>query len=130
MIASINGHIDAARLCLERGADVFRADDQGANPYHGAETEGHAEMAAWLAVVQSMGWKRYLSVPRYELVVLRELAARGRARRQRAFFGKERALDLLFPAAARRSTRSNRRQSHLPDELFCIIMRYYWGGEP
>lgn len=50
-------------------------------------------MVAWLErILQCGGWTRYVSEPRYQLVVLRELVARARARReQRAFHGKERA---------------------------------------
>mmetsp|Transcript_18446 Transcript_18446/g.57644 ORF Transcript_18446/g.57644 Transcript_18446/m.57644 type:complete len:86 (-) Transcript_18446:70-327(-) len=81
-------------------------------------------MAAWLARIQPVGWKRHLCEPRYKLVVLRTLVARGRARREREFFGKEQLLDLLFPG------NDSRGQLHLPDEVFSIIVRYYWSGEP
>ena len=62
-----------------------------------ASQRGHVAMAAWLARVRTVGWVFYLSQPRYALVVLRRLAARGFARRARAFHGKERVLDFLFP---------------------------------
>ena len=55
------------------------------------------------------------------MVVLRAIVARGQARRQHAFFGKEPLLDFLFPDG---------QQPYLPDELFSVITRYYWGGEP
>ena len=113
--ACFNGCIDAARLLLDRGAEVDRANQEGATPLHAACVDRHVNLArlcfahgadinrtplatgpsngngmfAWLARIRAVGWARYLSEPRYKLVVLRELAARGRARRERAFFGKE-----------------------------------------
>ena len=87
-------------------------------------------MAAWLSRIQAAGgWTRYFSDPRYKLVVLRELVARARARRRRADAGKEQLLDVLFPGDQSRK-RAQRCQPRLPDELFSIIVRYYWGGEP
>mmetsp|Transcript_6722 Transcript_6722/g.20832 ORF Transcript_6722/g.20832 Transcript_6722/m.20832 type:complete len:118 (+) Transcript_6722:1125-1478(+) len=68
--------------------------DSGLTPYDAARYDGHTTMAAWLARV---GWTCYLSEPRYNLVVLRALAARGLARRRRADSGEEQLLDFLFP---------------------------------
>ena len=53
------------------------------------------------------------------MVVLRRLAAKERARRERAFFGKERVLDFLFPGG-------QPNEPHLPDDLFPIVVRFYW----
>ena len=110
-------------MCIEHGADTDWADTFGSSPYDYARRNGHAALAAWLARISAAGgWTRHLSEPRYELVVLRSLCARGRA--QRADSGKEQLLDFLFP-----SDQSPLDQPHLPDELFSIIARYYWGGE-
>lgn len=72
-------------------------DQSGLTPRQTARSQGHPAMAAWLERIEESGWKRYLSGPRYELVALRELVARGRARRLRAFSQKEQLLDFLFP---------------------------------
>ena len=123
-----SGHRAAARLCLERGADINWARSDGMKAGEVARNHGHAALAAWLASIQQTGgWARHLSEPRYKLVLLRELCARGWARRERAFHGKERVLDLLFPGG-RPNTRAKRDQPHLPDELFSIVARYYRGG--
>ena len=66
-------------------------------PVQYARDQGHDAMTAWLERIQRVGWKRYLSGPRYKLVGLRLLVARGRAQRQHPFFGKEQLMDLLFP---------------------------------
>ena len=95
-------------------------------PHAAARHFGYPAMAAWLARITAVGWASYLSEPRYALAVLRELTARGRARRERTFHGKEYVLDLLFPDG-RPNTRANRDQPRLPDELFAIIARYYGG---
>ena len=109
-------------------------------------------MAAWLARIQEAGgWKRHLSEPRYTLVVLRAIAARGDAWREREFHGKERVLDFLFPGhqpppranslasvkeavlnllQPRRRAQRHQPPPRLPDDLFPIIARYYWGGAP
>ena len=159
---------------------------------------GHAAMAAWLTRIRKCGWTTYLSEPRYALVVLRELVARGRARRLEGRGRRQRTrkckkqkqlLDFVFPGGRPRTPRFAlvRRQcdvcnlqrplseeafpicdacelrrycSHacqridwlsghrdictfdtdakaatpallrLPDELFSIVVRFYWGGGP
>ena len=48
--------------------------------------------------------------------------ARGQAPRQRAFHGKEGGRPNT------RAKRAKRDKLRLPDELFSIIVRYYWGG--
>ena len=120
-----NAHLEVARLCLERGADINRTDSAGRTPYAIAHIEGHAVMTAWLKRVRAVGWARHLSEPRYKLVVLKELVARARARRERAFHGKEHVLDLLFPGG-RPNTR--RDQPRLPDDVFTVVARFYFGG--
>jgi len=120
------GHADVARLLLERGADYNRSFGDFL-PQNLARLHGHAALADWLARVRAVGWAQHLSESRYKLVVLRGLAARGDARRERAFYGKEKLLDLLFPGG-RANARATRGQPRLPDELFAIVARYYWGG--
>ena len=149
-LACSNGFFDAARLCVERGADFKRADCNGRTSYdivkravYDKAREGRLDerstasmsavyaMAAWLERIEESGWKRYLSGPRYELVALRELVARGRARRLRAFSQKEQLLDFLFPG--NQPTKPHKRAKRgLPSlhDLFPLVARYYWGGEP
>ena len=133
-VACVHGRIDAARLCLERGADIKRScGDDDLCPFAAAFFHENDAMALWLLRIKGTGWTQHLSETRYKLVVLRALAARGDATRQRAFHGKERVLDLLFPgvaasAPAPSGSRPARRHQRLPDELFLIIVRYYWGG--
>ena len=92
-------------------------------------------MAAWLARIHEVGWTCYLSEPRRKLVVLREMVARGQARRGRTVY--EQLFDFLFPGPApdqplhanKRATRK-RGQPRLPDGPFSLIMKYYWSGDP
>ena len=157
------------RRYLERGADINRTR-QGRPHDETARRAGHRVMSAWLKHVREasaraktfppknvsgravhftspqVGWTRYLSEPRYALVVLREQVARGQARRERAMFGREQVLDFLFPPgepagepgeelpppppprAKRRAQR--RRLPCLPKDLFPLVACYYWGGDP
>ena len=140
--AAAGSGISLARLLLERGADINRATPEGLTPVEIARQIGNTSlrfssntkrlfhMADWLERIAQVSWKRHLSEPRYALVVLRALAARGDARlpgrrlprRQRADKGKEHVLDFLFPGDLRR------REPRLPDDLFPLVIRYYWGG--
>mmetsp|Transcript_21488 Transcript_21488/g.64343 ORF Transcript_21488/g.64343 Transcript_21488/m.64343 type:complete len:124 (+) Transcript_21488:398-769(+) len=93
-----------------------------------ARTRGHAAMAAWLGRVREQkGWARHVSEPRYVLAVIRALCAGDRARRKRADFGTEQLFDFLFPAG-RPSRRAPRRQPRLPDDVFTVVARFYFGG--
>mmetsp|Transcript_32963 Transcript_32963/g.99299 ORF Transcript_32963/g.99299 Transcript_32963/m.99299 type:complete len:99 (-) Transcript_32963:87-383(-) len=87
-------------------------------------------VANWLERIR-VGWTRYLSEPRYKLVVLRALVAKGRASRRRTEF--EQLFDFLFPRKSGDTPQANkqtkRHLAHLPNELFPRIARYYWGGE-
>jgi len=125
-VASYENNIEAARLCLERGADPNQATFDGSRPHDAAREGGYVAMATWLSRIRRLGWTRYLSEPRYKLVVLRAMCARGLARRRRADPGEELLLDFLFPSDQPR--RRAKRQPRLPDELFSIIVRCYWGG--
>ena len=149
-LACSNGFFDAARLCVERGADFKRADCNGRTSYdivkravYDKAREGRLDerstasmsavyaMAAWLERIEvAGGWANYLSEPRYEMVILRALVASGRARRERAFFGKERVLDFLFPGAQPppQAKEQVTQDPILPDDLFPLVARYYWGA--
>ena len=122
------GQVDVARLLIERGADIYRATTEtGSTPISFALANRHTVMAAWLAVSR-LGWTRYFSEPRYKLVTLRGLAARGWARRKRLDLREEQLLDFLFPGE-RPNKRARRHQPRLPDDLFfSVIARYYCGG--
>ena len=122
------GHLDAVILCLEGGAAYNDRSTGGWTPLGLARHHRHAVMAALLARIHKAGsWTRYISEPRYKLVVLRELTARGWARRERAFNGKEPLLDLLFPGG-RPNTRAKRDQPRLPDDVFSVIVGGRVGG--
>ena len=124
--ASQHGCVDTARLLVERGADVNSADEQGKTPHDLASSYGHSTMAVWLERIRER-----IRESRYKLVVLRALAARGDARRERAFHGKELVLDFLFPGDGpppQANKQTKRGRPRLPDELFSIIARYYCGG--
>mmetsp|Transcript_13528 Transcript_13528/g.41792 ORF Transcript_13528/g.41792 Transcript_13528/m.41792 type:complete len:168 (-) Transcript_13528:132-635(-) len=93
-LACWRGHLNAARL----GLIMATATNHGDSPYMAALNNGHVATADWLSRIQACGgWTRYL-YPRYKLVVLRDAVARGLARRERAFDGKELVLDFLFPS--------------------------------
>mmetsp|Transcript_4239 Transcript_4239/g.13284 ORF Transcript_4239/g.13284 Transcript_4239/m.13284 type:complete len:149 (+) Transcript_4239:2033-2479(+) len=125
-IASYYDYVDAARLLLARGADINAVTDEGESARDLALNKGHADTAAWLKRIRLVGgWTRHLSKSRYQLVVTRELVACGRAQWQRAFFGKERLLDLLLSGGRSNTRGAKRDQPRLPDELFAIIVRYY-----
>jgi len=124
------GCVDAARLLLARGADINRVA-VNMTPHDLARDRGHSVMALWLRRIQLHGWTRHLAEPRYKLVVLRALAAGGRARQRRAIDVNVALVDFLFPgdlSSPRASKQAKRSRPHLPDELFSIIARYYWGG--
>ena len=133
IIACWNGHCDTVRLLLRRGADIEQGATTGvsinreiyriSNSHDAARlsVKCHPALTAWLRRIRALGgWTKYVSEPRYKLVVLRELSARNRARREREFFGKELVLDFLFPPRANKK--------HLPNYPFSLVARYYWGG--
>ena len=66
--------------CLRRGASLAARDDAGQTAEDVARRHGHDRAAAFLADVRNAGgWRRHALAPRLRLVVLRALAARGRA---------------------------------------------------
>ena len=46
--AALTGHVDTARLFLEKGADIHARDEEGRTPLHRAALQGHREMVAFL----------------------------------------------------------------------------------
>ena len=173
--ASEYGRVDCARLLLEWGADILARNEYERRPDKVAKIHGYTTMGKWLKRIRLVGWTHYVSAPRYKLVALRALVARGQARWEGTFHGKELVLDFLFPSdqpppsrddaieplvaplqdamdlsrgtremvirkmlhaaydagAASRpqaNKRARRHQPRLPDELFSIIARFWWGG--
>ena len=47
-IACGNGHVDAARLLLDKGAEVDRANQNGTTPLYVACQQGHVDLARLL----------------------------------------------------------------------------------
>ena len=132
LIACELGQVAAARLLLEYGADIHHSSrSDGATPHSVALDEGHTAMAAWLARICEVGWTRFLSEPKYQLVVLRELVARGQARRA-ASGDDAQLLDFLFPGNIPRRTRSSKQAKagpRLPDDLLPHILGFWWAGD-
>mmetsp|Transcript_21814 Transcript_21814/g.65371 ORF Transcript_21814/g.65371 Transcript_21814/m.65371 type:complete len:121 (+) Transcript_21814:874-1236(+) len=88
-------------------------------------------MAAWLARIQAVGWTRHLSQPRYALVLLRALTVRGRAQRRRDLQVNVSFLNFLFPddeSPQQANKQAKRGLPRLPNDLFRLVARYYWGG--
>ena len=130
--AGYEGDFHAVRLCLKRGADINLTTSTGHAPHDVARINNQPTMAAWLLRIHSVGWSRYLSEPRYKMVVLRALVASKRARRERPNL-REKLLDFLFPGDQPRpyvNEPEKPRQPCLPNGVFPLVVRYYWGGEP
>ena len=81
MLAAAQGHMDIIRLLLKRGAVLTLTDGAGRNAEAAAERRSRHDAAELLAEVRLSGgtWKRYISEPRRDLLVLRVLCSRGRA---------------------------------------------------
>ena len=118
-----------ARLLIRRGADVFLTDPVGRDAEHHArrdidKREDGSALADFLADVKRAGsYQKYLKEPRVELVRLRTLCARGRARPP-----ADPVLERLFGGAPEtpsttKSTRSSRRP--LPTEVFWHVLAYW-----
>jgi len=119
-----------ARLLIRRGADVFLTDTAGRDAEHHArldidKREDGSALADFLADVKRAGsYQKYLKEPRVELVRLRTLCARGRARPP-----ADPVLERLFGGAPEtpsttKSTRSSRRRP-LPTEVFWHVLAYW-----
>ena len=146
-LACSGGHVDAARLLLERGADIYKTDADKRTMHNIAGLNGHPTMAAWLHRIHYFSWRTWLSEPRYQLVVLRELVKRGCFRNSHArgcfqgldeavrpghalytYSGKGPVLDYLFPNDQPTTMSARRRRLRLPNDLFPLVVRYWWCG--
>ena len=103
-VAIANGRVDEARLLIDRG-EIDRPGPDERTALQFACEEGQADAVRLLldrgAVVDKF---------RFGLAGLRRSTLR--------------LLDSLFPGE------HSRGQPRLPDELFAIIVRYYWCGQP
>ena len=138
MLAAAQGHMDIIRLLLKRGAVLTLTDGAGRNAEAAAERRSRHDAAELLAEVRLSGgtWKRYISEPRRDLVVLRVLCSRGRAMlssNEGRLVGPSQggALARLFPAPPGRTRSQKKRRTrgpHLPDELFWRVLQF-WRSE-
>jgi hypothetical protein len=119
-----------ARLLVRRGADVFLKDKNGLDAEDHARfwmhvREDGSALADFLAAVKRAGsYAAYVRAPRIQLVRLRTLCARGRARPP-----ADPVLERLFGGApvtpsTTKSTRSSRRRP-LPNEVFWHVVAYW-----
>ena len=100
--AAHGGHLEMLRLLLRRGAKhdasfYVEADGMsiGGTAEDMAKAQGHDECVALLSGVRlAGGWKKWVSIPRKQLVVLRVLCERGRASTEDALLAR------LFPSNA------------------------------
>ena len=138
MLAAAQGHMDIIRLLLRRGAVLTLTDGAGRNAEAAAERRSRHDAAELLKDVRLSGgtWKRYISEPRRDLVVLRVLCSRGRAMlssNEGRLVGPSQggALARLFPAPPGRTRSQKKRRirgPHLPDELFWRVLQF-WRSE-
>ena len=116
-----NTRHDIVRLLVRRGADISLADNDGRDAMMVANGQSRGFLTD---VMAAGGWKAFLRAPRIELVRLRSLCARGRARPpSSASF-----LQRLFgtPGSSARSTRAAKRTSNpLPNEVFWHVLTYW-----
>ena len=124
--------LECARSLVRRGADVkLTADDDGWDAFEEAREEGTYDqcLADFISAVRAAGgWQTYIRAPRIELVRLRLLCARGRARPPIA--RRDPILARLFSAAPSSSSTPKRlasRQLHrpIPNEVFWHILSYW-----
>ena len=130
--------MDIIRLLLRRGAVLTLTDGAGRNAEAAAERRNRDDAAELLKEVRLSGgtWKRYISEPRRDLLVLRVLCSRGRAMMSSnsgRLVGPSqgRALERLFPAPPGRTRSQKKRRirgPHLPDELFWRVLQF-WRSE-
>ena len=92
--AAHGGHLEMLRLLLRRGAKLDGMSIGGTAEAM-AEHWNHQECVALLSGVRlAGGWKKWVSIPRKQLVVLRVLCERGRASTEDALLAR------LFPSNA------------------------------
>ena len=112
---------DIVRLLVRRGADLSFIDINGRDAMMVANGQSRGFLTD---VMAAGGWKAFLRAPRIELVRLRSLCARGRARPP----SSDSFLQRLFgtPGSSARSTRAAKRTSNpLPNEVFWHVLTYW-----
>ena len=136
--AAHGGHLEMLRLLLRRGAKLdasfyVAADGMsiGGTAEDMAKAQGHDECVTLLSGVRlAGGWKKWVSIPRKQLVVLRVLCERGRASTEDALLAR------LFPSnspaeeaeedddeAASRARVAPR--GEVPKEVFWHVLEYW-----
>ena len=134
--AAHGGHLEMLRLLLRRGAKLDASIYIGADGI-GGTAEAMAEHWNWHECVALLsgvrlagGWKKWVSIPRKQLVVLRVLCERGRASTEDALLAR------LFPSnspaeeaeedddeAASRARVAPR--GEVPKEVFWHVLEYW-----
>ena len=117
-----------ARLLVRRGADVFLKNKEGLDAEDHArfyihQREDGSALADFLAAVKRAGsYAAYVRAPRVELVRLRTLCARGRARPP-----ADPVLERLFGGAPETpsTTKSTRSSRPLPNEVLWHVLAYW-----
>lgn len=132
--AADSGELHAVRALLRRGASLSAQQFNGATAeefvgggtlgvYSMSENNYRTDVYALLRDVRlAGGWKRYVNAPRKDMLVLRELCARGRA-------APPSALAALFcttgSGPSRPRTRRNPRVAPLPTPIFWHVLSYW-----
>ena len=130
MMAARDDHFEVTRLLLHRGANLSMVDNYGhdaashrSHPHLILEDNPSRELIR--AVKRAGGWKPYVRAPRIELVRLRSLCARGRARPP----WSDPVLQRLFsaPSSSKKATRASKRANRrpLPNEVLWHILGYW-----
>ena len=128
--AAHGGHLEMLRLLLRRGAKLDGMSI-GGTAEDMAKAQGHDECVTLLSGVRlAGGWKKWVSIPRKQLVVLRVLCERGRASTEDALLAR------LFPSnapaeeaeeddddAASRARVAPR--GEVPKEVFWHVLEYW-----
>ena len=129
MLAARNDHFEVTRLLLRSGANLFMVDTHGndaaSHCLSRLEFEDNPSRELFRAVKRAGGWKPYVRAPRIELVRLRSLCARGRARPH----WSDPVLQRLFsaPSSSKKATRASKRANRrpLPNEVLWHILGYW-----
>jgi len=131
--AGVRGDCDMIRFLLSRGADLDARDNDGRNAENFARSNDYPEAAVLLADVRlAGGWDAYLRYPRFKLLALRVLCARGRASTddallRRLFPWHASAADDDADADAERPSLVARapHASQLPKEVFWLVLKFW-----
>lgn len=125
MIAARNDYLQAVKFLLRSGADISMVDKYGNDAelhcVEGYEIQADSPSRTLIRdVKRAGGWKNYARAPRVELVRLRSLCARGRARPP----SSDSVLQRVFgaPGSSKRSARASR---PLPNEIFWNIVQFW-----